>query len=156
MTTITPATEDDIARILEIAECSISPAWTYASVKERLGRDDTVLLVASDTSARATDAQPAPSAATGFAAFRQVGDDGELLQIAVHPTRRRSGVGSLLLKAALDYASIKSLSSVFLEVRANNEPAIALYKKFGFEELRVRKAYYSDPPEDAIVMAKKL
>lgn len=151
MITVRAAAHNDVPGILKIAGESISPAWTHGYVKERLGRDDTLLLVALEE-----QRGRAESRIVGFAAFRQVGDDGELLQIAVEIGERRCGIGSLLLGAITDYASKKALDSILLEVRSGNGAAIALYKKHGFEYVRIRKNYYSAPVEDAIVMAKSI
>jgi len=99
------------------------------------------------------DARP-PAVTLGFVILRRAGDEGELFQIAVDNAARRQGAADILMGAALDYASEKSLSSVFLEVRKSNEAAIGLYKKHGFEPVRRRKDYYSDPVEDAVIMVK--
>lgn len=151
---IREAKDADIPAILEIASASITSSWTYDYVHDRLGRDDSLLFVAVDNSVVSTGNGSGASnpQVVGFASFRLVGDDGELLQIAVDVNRRRCGVGGCLLGAILDYSKNKALTSVFLEVRAGNAPAVALYKKFGFEPLRVRKGYYDNPIEDAVVM----
>ena len=148
MIAVRVATLCDVQRILEIASVSISPAWTYASVADRIERDDTLLLVAVVSGRGAC--------VVGFAAFRQVGDDGELLQIAVDEKARREGVGSELLSEVLKHAEEKSLGSVFLEVRESNVPAISFYEKFGFKQLHIRKAYYDDPVEDALIMIREV
>jgi ribosomal-protein-alanine acetyltransferase len=91
----------------------------------------------------------------GFVILRCFADDGELLQIAVDRDARRCGVADLLLNAALEYSQEKNLRAVFLEVRKSNDAAVALYKKHGFKSVRLRKDYYSNPLEDALVMTKE-
>ena len=90
----------------------------------------------------------------GFMILRRMGDDGELLQIAVKKSARRLGIGDILMDAADGYAEENTLNSVFLEVRKSNDAAIALYRKHGFKLVRVRKNYYTEPAEDAEVMVK--
>ena len=86
---------------------------------------------------------------SGFAVWMDAGpDEAEVLSIAVSPQLRLRGIASLLLRAVLDAAP----ATVFLEVRENNAPARALYRKFGFAEVGIRKGYYENPPEWAVVM----
>lgn len=78
--------------------------------------------------------------------------EGEILRIATHPERRRRGIGSRLLSEILRRMTAEGLEDVFLEVRAGNAPARGLYRDLGFTECGVRKKYYKDPEEDAILM----
>jgi [ribosomal protein S18]-alanine N-acetyltransferase len=75
---------------------------------------------------------------------------------AVHPEFRRLGVGKQLLKVALDEARSEGASHAWLEVRRSNLAAQQLYQQFGFEVLDVRKKYYKDNGEDALVMTGRL
>lgn len=149
MIVIRSARVNDIPRILEIANESITPAWTHHSVCQLLCRSDSLLLVAEENRGNVHDAPT--DYIVGFTAFREVGDDYDLLQIAVDVNERRRGIGSLLLVSVLSRVASRTL---FLEVREGNAAAIALYKKHGFKLLRTRKNYYSDPTENALVMAK--
>ena len=166
MVDIIPATENDIQRILEIEQEAISPPWTHGALLSEIYKEDSYFIVAIedcassvidiyDNASPAVDNAASP-AVVGFAILRHVGDDGELLQIAVDKAQRRGGVGELLMIAALEYAREKALNSVFLEVRRGNTAAVGLYKKHGFNSVRTRKDYYSDPVEDAVVMVKPL
>jgi len=148
MVSITPATENDIQRILEIEQEAISPPWTHGALLSELYKEDSYFVVAVE--------ERLSPAVVGFAILRCVGDDGELLQIAVEKAQRRGGVGDLLMMAALEYARENVLGSIFLEVRKGNTAAVALYKKHGFSSVRIRKDYYSDPVGDAVVMVKPL
>ena len=69
---------------------------------------------------------------------------------------RRLGVGSMLLEAVIERAKKLGLSILTLEVRQSNIAAQGLYRKYGFEEIGVRKRYYSDNNEDAVIMTKNL
>jgi [ribosomal protein S18]-alanine N-acetyltransferase len=92
----------------------------------------------------------------GFVAARQVADEAEILNIAVHRDFRRKGVATALLLAALEKFRSAAIARVFLELRESNQPARALYEHLGFVLSGRRKSYYRDPVEDALCMQKKL
>jgi len=131
---------------------AISPNWTSDAFLSEMRKSDSFFLVALDDAM--VDNETGSPRCMGFAVVRQVGDDGELLQIAVDKSARRSGIGSLLMEAVLDYAAKNAMHSIFLEVRSSNVAAITLYEKNGFEPVRTRKDYYDNPVEDALVMRK--
>lgn len=83
-------------------------------------------------------------------------DELHLLNVAVAPQWRGSGLGSLLLSITLEEAKERGASRAFLEVRPSNTIAISLYEKFNFRRLGIRKCYYSDNAEDAILMEASL
>jgi len=89
----------------------------------------------------------------GFLIGRSSADEFEILNMAVSGAHRRQGIGSQLLKSALEVSRKAGSARVFLEVRASNEPAIALYKGHGFTECGRRVRYYRDPVEDAILLS---
>ena len=78
------------------------------------------------------------------------------MSLAVAPDRRRTGVGGALLRRIVECAAVAEAQTVFLEVRASNEAALALYEKSGFRRIRTIKSYYRDPTEDAVAMALDL
>jgi len=80
-------------------------------------------------------------ATLGFALVRSIFDESELLLLAVDPVWRRHAVGSALLDHSISIARIRGIKSMFLEVRADN-PAVALYRKTGFEHVNTRPGYY--------------
>lgn len=85
----------------------------------------------------------------GFAAGRQTAPaEAEILNLAVHPSARRRGVARALLRALLETLD----GEVFLEVRASNLAAIALYESLGFSPVGTRSGYYAHPPEDGVVL----
>ena len=77
----------------------------------------------------------------GFALFRTVFEESELLLIATHPDAQRLGVGASLAKAVIDQAANRGAKMVFLEVRQGN-PALALYLRVGFLQVDQRENYY--------------
>ncbi len=99
-------------------------------------------------------------AATGFILMRALAgiDEAEVLQLAVLPAARRSGVARYLLGAALEKSHAMGAAQCFLEVAEDNAPALALYAGAGFVEVGVRDAYYARPESKvaAKIMALKL
>jgi [ribosomal protein S18]-alanine N-acetyltransferase len=92
----------------------------------------------------------------GYAHVRVVTDEGELLNLAVLPARRRSGAGRALLARAEAEALLSGAARMFLEVRQDNVPAVSLYLRAGWEQVGIRKRYYSEDGADAIVLSKVL
>ena len=88
----------------------------------------------------------------GFGCILLVAGEGELVDIAVSPTFRKMGLGQQLITALLTEAAKRETEVVYLEVRQSNTPARNLYEKNGFEAMGVRKKYYKDPVEDAVLM----
>ncbi|MEO1137035.1 MAG: GNAT family N-acetyltransferase [Pseudomonadota bacterium] len=91
----------------------------------------------------------------GFAVWRDLGEEAEMLTIGVIGLARRRGLGARLISAVLDAARAKNVRRFFLEVSAANTAARGLYAQAGFQEIGVRKAYYADGG-DATVMALDL
>lgn len=91
-----------------------------------------------------------------YANLRILGDEAELMRIAVLKDRRQEGISKLLIKRIFRIGIEKEASIIRLEVRSENFPAISLYKKFRFIQNGIRKSYYSNPTEDAILMEKYL
>lgn len=79
---------------------------------------------------------------TGFVLSRRGADTAEMLTVAVAPALRRSGVATALIARHLATLAAESVKSLFLEVETDNRAARALYRRFGFEEVGERKAYY--------------
>lgn len=79
----------------------------------------------------------------GFITVRRAADEAEVLTMAVHPRHRRGGVGRLLLEAALRHLYAERINEVFLEVDPDNEAALALYGRAGFEPVGERPDYYA-------------
>ena len=90
----------------------------------------------------------------GYAGMWQIFDEGHITNIAVHPEFRENGIGSRLLKKLIEISREKGIKKITLEVRKSNTAAKNLYYKYGFKEEGIRKSYYSDNGEDAIIMWK--
>ncbi|MQF98623.1 MAG: ribosomal-protein-alanine N-acetyltransferase [SAR202 cluster bacterium] len=88
----------------------------------------------------------------GYVATRQMYDEAHITSIAVRKSFRGMGIGELLLMSAVSNAMKKNYRTTTLEVRVSNRIAQSLYKKYGFNEVGIRKRYYSDNKEDAYIM----
>jgi ribosomal-protein-alanine N-acetyltransferase len=88
----------------------------------------------------------------GFAGIWMMVDEAHLVTIAIAPGQRGKGLGELLLVSATDLACILGASKMTLEVRVSNHVAQSLYRKYGYKNEGVRRRYYSDNGEDALIM----
>ena len=141
----------------------------------RAGPGDVAALVALETAASLhpwNEAQlasevvrPAPDAVlvlagreglSAWLSFRLVVEEVQVMNLAVRPEERRHGLGRFLLRTALAIALRAGAKRALLEVRASNAAARTLYGLFGFGPLGVRKQYYRDPSEDALVLVREL
>lgn len=91
----------------------------------------------------------------GYCCMRSIAGEGEILRIAVLPKFRGRGYGKKLMETMVGFASSNGLKALTLEVRESNSHAINLYKTYGFETEAVRKEYYRNPKEDALLMWKR-
>ena len=92
----------------------------------------------------------------GFLCFRMIGEEAELLNLAVLPSCRRQGIAFRLMEQALREATERGAAAMFLEVRDSNVPARRLYERLGFEPCGRRPGYYATPPADAFLLRRRL
>lgn len=97
-------------------------------------------------------ARGADGGLAGHCAFWRLLDELHINTVAVHPEVRRQGVGRALLAEVLAVGQRVGAPKTFLEVRSSNGAAVALYREAGFQVAQVRRAYYSNPVEDALVL----
>jgi ribosomal-protein-alanine N-acetyltransferase len=131
--------------MLELERGAFSDPWTEPMIVEELLSPRCYYLAAYES-----------DAFIGYAGLSSVLDEGEIRNIAVKPQFRNRGVGFALLDALQARARELQLAMLTLEVRISNDSAIALYSKFGFEQIGVRRGYYLNPLEDALIMLKQL
>jgi ribosomal-protein-alanine N-acetyltransferase len=137
------SSERDIDDILRIEAVSFTNPWTremYLSELEH--RDVAFFYIARD----------ALGQAIGFCSCWRVLDEVHINNLAVLPEHRRSGVASALLERVLQDGVARGAPRATLEVRRSNVAALKLYQKFGFSVSGVRRGYYSNPEEDALVL----
>lgn len=127
-----------------------SDAWSPDVFGDELSHPDSFYLVAR------RHEESDPIAYGGLRAPHLPGGQGDIQTLAVAPDFRRQGIAREILLALLSEASSRGVSEVFLEVRADNQPARALYESEGFREIARRPGYYQPGSVDAVVMKKKL
>ena len=93
-----------------------------------------------------------PRSVIGFLGTWYAADQAHIVSVGVADGYRRRGIGELLLIAAVEHAVARETETITLEVRKSNAAARTLYEKYGFIEQGIRKAYYSDNREDAVIM----
>lgn len=139
--TVTVATQEHAAAIARLEAAIFPDAWGEKDVSSILLSKLSMSFVAL-----------AEGEVVGYVLGSLIVPEGEILRIAVDPTRRRRGIGARLLSDVLRRMTPEGLEDVFLEVRQSNAPAIGLYRDLGFAVCGTRKKYYKDPEEDAILM----
>lgn len=142
--------EHDLLEVVEIEEATGLSRWGWEAYYGELARPrETIMLVARPLS---QERRVEGHAVMGFIAARLAAGELHVNNMAVREEWRTRGLGSELLGAALREGKRRGARKAFLEVRASNEAAQALYAKFGFERSGRRSMYYADPVEDALVM----
>ena len=138
---VVPLTERDLPAVARLEQCCFAHPWSEQGLWGTLQSGHAVFLVAK-----------VGEEVLGYLGMEYVLDEGSITNVAVFPEARRQGVAAALLGALQKESAALGLVSVTLEVRAGNEPAIALYRKFGFLSVGRRKNFYTTPTEDAILM----
>lgn len=92
----------------------------------------------------------------GYLFFSHVLDEGEIVRIAVDVSLRRQGAATMLFQELEKFCIENQISKIMLDVRAGNIPAVSFYKAMAFEEDGIRKNFYTNPLEDAILMSRKI
>jgi ribosomal-protein-alanine acetyltransferase len=145
----------DVSTVLAILqESPEAAAWSQESLLQ-LASTNPAAWVAELTGAGCT-CSPPRIGIVGFLIGRTAADEFEILNMAVSLAHRRNGIGSKLLESALEFSRFAGCARAYLEVRASNAPAIALYALHGFTESGRRVRYYRDPVEDALVLSLNL
>jgi len=135
-------TLDDIEQVIAIDRVSFSLPWPERSFRFEL----------TDNPASRCWVAEVDGKIVGMIVVWLIVDEVHVATIATHPEFRQQGIAKNLLAHALQHLSTEGAQSSFLEVRASNLAAQDLYRKFGFEESGVRRRYYRDNDEDAILM----
>ena len=140
---ILPARPADIDAVFAIAQAAFTLPWPRDELALELTRPYSALRVL----------RPSPSERiAGFLNYWRLGDELQIMNVAVLPEHQRVGYARALLRDAEQAARQLRLGSIFLEVRRSNLPAIRLYESHRYEIIGVRQRYYADNLEDALVM----
>ena len=139
---IIPMTSAHLDQVAEIEQICFSDPWSRRMLSEHLENECAATLVA----------QGEDGTILGYAGLLVILDEGYITNVAVRPEYRRQGVAGQLLEVFRSFAEGNKMAFLTLEVRDSNASARALYTKYGFREVGVRKNYYDHPKEDAIIM----
>lgn len=142
-----PAAEADLNQIVQIERASFADPWTEESFRRLLGGHPAIFQVIGI---------PPDTGIAGYVIAFSVGEDAELLNVAVESKYRGRGLAGQMLDAVLIELGARGVRTAFLEVRESNSAARALYGSRGFTEIGRRRNYYRRPIEDALVMRRIL
>jgi [ribosomal protein S18]-alanine N-acetyltransferase len=146
---VEPAEARDADTIARLHAQGFYRGWPREDFAAYITSEGTPVYVACDAKRRIA----------GFAMIRHLGEEAELITIAVDKKWRSKGVGVSLMRAVFDDLLMTPAKKLFLEVATDNAAALKLYGKLGFEKISERKGYYPRPdgtPATAIVMARDL
>ena len=131
----------DLHEVYYIEQSVFSYHWNYRNFLSSVAQEDDGWVMRNEA-----------GKLIGYFILQEIVDEMHLLKIAVDENFHGQGYGRLLMDKAVEVAREAEMESVLLEVRSSNEPAVGLYRKTGFATIGVRKGYYVDPKEDALVM----
>ena len=132
---------DDLSQVMEIENATFAVPWTEMGYFSFLMREDTLFLVAEEE-----------GKILGYCGLLMVLDESDITNVAVEKSRRGQGIGEALVRELAARAARRGIALLHLEVRQSNQAARGLYRKLGFLEDGLRKGYYEEPREDAVLM----
>ena len=135
---------EHITQVAELEKLCFSAPWSENAVRGELTNPLSLWIVAVDGDAVA-----------GYIGSQSVMGEADMMNVAVSPAYRRRGIAETLVLTLVEKLTTQNVSSLTLEVRASNEPAIALYEKLSFVQVGRRPNYYSKPKEDALILRKE-
>ena len=133
----------DATGIARLEEEIFSDPWSYRDVQDLICTEGSMCFTAIDG-----------GEVIAYVIGRLIAPEGEIYRVAVKPEKRQRGIGYRLLDYAVKTSKGHGLERLFLEVRSRNLPAVKLYTAYGFKQIGLRKNYYKDPADDALVMLK--
>jgi ribosomal-protein-alanine N-acetyltransferase len=137
---VRPMTPADVAAVADLETEAFADPWPPAVFFEELALPGRAYVVAEDG-----------GPVVAYGGIMLIDEDAHVMTIAVHPTRRREGLGTRVMLALFDSALERGARHLTLEVRESNHAATKLYERFGFSAVGRRPRYYQDD-EDAIIM----
>jgi ribosomal-protein-alanine N-acetyltransferase len=146
--TLRPMRRTDLDAVLAIEQRAFPQPWSRGFFEKELAAPQARCTIA-------TRSDGDTDVLVGYTVAWRVLDEVHLLNVAVHDGHRGAAIGRRLLEHVLDDGRATDARVVYLEVRAGNVPARRLYRRLGFRDLGVRRAYYG-PGQDAIVMELRL
>ena len=141
---IVPMNESHVPHVAELEKICFSDPRSEKSVASELNNSLSCWLVAEEN-----------GVVTGYVGSQTVIDESDMMNVAVHPDHRRKGIAEALVVELVEALKKRESHCLTLEVRASNAPAKALYEKLGFAQVGLRKNYYRNPKEDALILRKE-
>jgi ribosomal-protein-alanine N-acetyltransferase len=132
---------DDLDAVMQIEEALFSVPWTREGFFTMLTMEHNLFLVVEEK-----------GQILGYCGMQWVLDEGDILNVAVCKERQREGIGRFLVDSVKRIAQDLGVETLHLEVRESNHTARRLYERLGFQIDGLRKKYYTDPIEDAVLM----
>lgn len=139
---IRPADPADINDIAEIERICFSTPWSADSISKELTSNPMAHYIVAELEGRVV----------GYAGMWQILDEGHITNVAVRPEYRGQHIASTIIAIMIEVGAHLGIVRYTLEVRSSNEAAKALYRSFDFKEAGLRKGYYEDNGEDAVIM----
>lgn len=130
--------------VAQLERCCFTTPWSVNAISGELTNPLSLWLVAVEA-----------DQVVGYVGSQSVLGEADMMNIAVDPSFRRWGIAQNLVEQLICLLRDKQVSSLTLEVRASNEPAVKLYEKMGFIQVGRRPGYYSIPREDALIYRKE-
>lgn len=139
---IRPAEPKDVDDIAEMETICFAHPWSRDSIMQEITSNEMAHYIVAVMDGRVI----------GYVGVWQILDEGHITNVAVRPEYRGNHIGSTLIGVMIELGNRIGMVRFTLEVRSSNEPAKALYRNFGFKEAGLRKGYYEDNGEDAVIM----
>ena len=136
-------TEEDVAAVAALEGENFSRPWSYDAFYKTLSDENYIVIIAKDT-----------DALLGYCVLLCTGEEADITNVCTAPVARGKGVATEMLTVLMEEGLSRGVKEFFLEVREGNVPARSLYTKLGFEEIGLRKNYYEEPREHAVLMKK--
>lgn len=136
-------TVDDLDQVMEIEQDLFRVPWTREGYFTFLTRKDAMFLVVEEK-----------GQILGYCGLLMVLDEGDVTNVAVRRDRQKEGIGNFLMESLVRLSEGLGVRTIHLEVRESNEGAVRLYERIGFRRDGIRKKYYENPVEDAILMTR--
>lgn len=135
---------EQLGALLELDQACFGGLWTLEAYQRELDSPNSELIGLSTPFD--------PHTLLGMGCLWAILEEAHITILAVHPQYQRQGLGQALLYGLLCAAEARNLERATLEVRVSNQPALALYQKFGFQTAGRRRRYYQDTGEDALIL----
>lgn len=135
----------DLDKVVEIEKASMPSPWSKELFEEELRRQAAHYFVAEEE-----------GRVVGYMGYWEAPEEAHIINLAIGPAFRNRGFGQKMMEYCMEYAQKRGARLATLEVRQSNEAAQRLYEKCDFRVVAIRKKYYSDNQEDAIVMIREI